>query len=136
MKELTMMKSLKYVAAAGALGAATALATSPAYAQLGIGVGVDTDVDVGVGVRTADPHPRHRHETYVYDGYESGHWHTRHEIRREHRWNARYKGYDCYESFQYTWEDGERVRYDTTFCYNDNGRKYEPDGVRATVKVR
>ena len=57
-----MMKSLKYVAAAGALGAATALATSPAYAQLGIGVGVDTDVDVGVGVRTADPHPRHRHD--------------------------------------------------------------------------
>ncbi|MEP0315205.1 MAG: hypothetical protein ABJL57_05220 [Hyphomonas sp.] len=131
-----MMKSLKYVAAAGALGAATALATAPAHAQLGLGVGVDTDVDVGVGVKTSDSHPRHRHETYVYDGYESGHWHTRHEVRRSHRWNARYEGYDCYDSFQYTWEDGERVRYDTTFCYNDRGRRFEPEGVRAVVKVR
>ena len=96
-----MMKSLKYVAAAGALGAAAALATAPANAQLGPGVGLDTDVDVGVGVKTSDPHPRHRHET-----------------------------------FQYTWEDGERVRYDTTFCYNDRGRRFEPEGVRAVVKVR
>ena len=44
-------------------------------------------------------------------------------------------GYDCYESFQYGWENGERVRYDTTFCYDDHDRRYEPQGVRATVRI-
>jgi hypothetical protein len=131
-----MMTSLKLAAATGALGLATALAAIPAHAQLGVGVGVETNVDVGVGVRASDPAPRHTHTTYVYDGYESGHWHTRHEVRRTQRWNARYQGYDCYEFFQYTWEDGERVRHDTTFCYRENGRRFEPRGARATVKIR
>ena len=129
-----MLNSVKCIAATGAFGLATAVATAPAYAQLGLGV--DADVDLGVGVRTADPHPRHRHETYVYNGYESGHWHTRHEVRRTHRWYADYNGYDCYESFQYTWEDGQRVRHDTMFCYKENGKRFEPKGVRATVRIR
>ena len=129
-----MIKSLKYMAVIGALGASSALMTFPASAQLG--VGVDTDVNVGVGVQTSQPRAHHTHEHYVYDGYESGHWYTRHEVRRPHRWNAHYNGYDCYESFQYTWENGDRVRYDTTFCHDDRGRKFEAKGARAVVRIR
>ena len=131
-----MVKSLKNISVIGAFSIATALAALPAAAQLGITVDPDVDVGVGVGVGHADPHPSHHaHGHYVYDGYESGHWYTRHEIRREQRWNARYRGYDCYQSFQYTWEDGERVRYDTTFCYDDYGRRYEPEGARVVVRI-
>tara|TARA_R110002049_G_scaffold115361_3_gene267310 strand:- start:154 stop:600 length:447 start_codon:yes stop_codon:yes gene_type:complete len=137
-KELTMIKSLKHIAIIGALGIGSSIAILPATAQLGlgVGVGVETDVDARVGVRSGDPHARHSHAHYVYDGYESDRWHTRHEVRREQTWNARYNGYDCYDSFQYTWEDGERVRYDSTFCYDDRGRKYEAKDARVVVRIR
>jgi len=129
-----MIKSLKYIAVIGALGIGSAVATLPASAQLGLGVGVDTDVNVGV--RTNAPPPQSQvHGHYTYNGYDSDRWYTRHEVRRVHRYDAQYNGYDCYESFQYGWENGERVRYDTTFCYDDHDRRYEPQGVRATVRI-
>ncbi|KDA03838.1 MAG: hypothetical protein V7651_00635 [Hyphomonas oceanitis] len=130
-----MIKSLKYIAVIGALGIGSAVATLPASAQLGLGVGVDTDVKVGVRTSAPPPERAHAHGHYTYDGYESDRWYARNEVRRAHRYDARYNGYDCYESFQYGWENGERVRYDTTFCYDDHDRRYEPQGVRASVRI-
>lgn len=129
-----MIKSLKYLSVIGALSLGTATASLPATAQLGVDLGTDVDVGVGVGVTSPDPRPRHEH--YVYDGYNSGRWYTRHEVHRNDTWHDHYHGYDCYESFKYTWEDGERVRYDTTFCYDEHGRKYEPDNARVVVQVK
>ncbi|KCZ89399.1 hypothetical protein [Hyphomonas johnsonii] len=129
-----MIKSLKHTAIIGAMTAGAALAIAPANAQLGlgVGVGVDTNVDVGVGVKQSTPEPR---RAYVHDGYESGHWHSRHEMHRSHRWDARYNGYDCYQAFRYDWEDGERVRYDTTFCYDDRDRRFEHREARVVVRI-
>ena len=84
-----MIKSLKHIAIIGALGMGSAMTTLPANAQLGLGVGVDTDVEVGVGVRTESPRPQHAHEPYVYDGYGSDRWYTRHEVRRADQWDVR-----------------------------------------------
>jgi hypothetical protein len=134
-----MIKSLNNIVIIGSLGIGSSIAIFPATAQLGVGVGVgvgvETDVDARVGVRTDDPHASHSHQHCVYEGYESDRWHTRHEVRRDQTWNARYNGYDCYDSFQYTWEAGERVRYDSTFCYDDRGRKYEAKDARVVVRI-
>ena len=124
-----MKNSMKYMAIAAAAVLAGTFAAAPASAQLRVGVGIpDVDVDVGARAET-------RSGPYVYDGYESGHWHTRHEVRRHHRWDARYDGYDCYDAFQYTYEHGERVRYDSTFCYDDRDRAREVRGTRVVVRI-
>ncbi|MBK8198689.1 MAG: hypothetical protein IPK75_09980 [Acidobacteria bacterium] len=125
-----MKNRIKYIAVAAATGLAASLAALPASAQLRVGVGLP-DVDVDVGARTDV-----RTETYVYDGYQSGHWHTHGRVHRDHYWDARYRGYDCYDAFQYTYEDGRRVRYDSTFCYDDRGRPYEVRDTRVVVRVR
>lgn len=125
-----MKKSLKYIALATAMGLGTALSAPLATAQIKLGVGVP-DVDVNVGARAEA-----RTDPYVYDGYQSGHWHTRGDVYRDHRWDARYNGYDCYEAFQYTYDRGERVRYESTFCYDDRDRAREVRDTRVVVKVR
>ncbi len=125
-----MKNSKKYMALAAALSLGSALASTPASAQINLGVGVP-DVDVTVGARVED-----RRDPYVYDGYQSGHWHTRGDVYRDHRWDARYRGYDCYEAFQYTYENSERVRYESTFCYDDRDRAREVRDTRVIVKVR
>lgn len=125
-----MKKSLRYMAMAAAVGLTGALAASPATAQISLGVGVP-DVDVRIGARTET-----RSDVYVYEGYESGHWHTRGDVHRRHHWDARYNGYDCYDAFQYTYENGDRVRYDSTFCYDDRDRAREVNETRVVVKIR
>lgn len=126
-----MKKPLKYLALAAAVALTAGVADRSAEAQISLGVGVP-DVEVNVGtrdeIRYADP--------YMYDGYHSGHWHTRGEVYRDRTWNARYRGYDCYEAFQYTYERGERVRYDSTFCYDDRGRAREVRETRVVVRIR
>ncbi len=126
-----MKKPFKFTAVAIALGLAAGLAASPASAQISLGVGVP-DVEVNVGARTET----RTSGPYVYDGYESGHWHTRGDVHRRNYWDARYEGYDCYEAFQYTYERGDRVRYDTTFCHDQRGRAYEVRETRTVVRMR
>jgi hypothetical protein len=125
-----MKNSMKYIVLAAAMGMGAALSAPVAAAQIKLGVGVP-DVDVNVGARAET-----RSGPYVYEGYRSGHWHTHGEVHRDHRWDARYRGYDCYEAFQYTYEDGDRVRYESTFCYDDRGRAREVRDSRVVVRVR
>jgi hypothetical protein len=129
-QEANMKKSFKYLALSTALGLSATLVATPASAQISLGVGVP-DVNVGVGVRGET-----RTDPYVYDGYRSGHWHTHGDVHRRHDWDARYQGYDCYDAFQYTYENGERVRYDSTFCYDDRDRAQEVRETRVVVRVR
>ncbi|MFN7164802.1 MAG: hypothetical protein ACK4P2_08275 [Hyphomonas sp.] len=126
-----MKKSMKFIAMATALGLTSALAATPAAAQIRLGVGVP-DVDVNVGVRSE----MRASGPDVYDGYRSGHWHTYGDVHRRHYWDARYEGYDCYEAFQYTYERGDRVRYESTFCYDRRDRPYEVRETRTVVRVR
>ncbi len=128
-----MTKPLKKIAFSVAAALLAASAATPASAQLGLGVGVDTDVDVRVG--TAPPPRSEVHRHYSYDGYRSGEWHPRGHSMRRHHWDARYNGYDCYESFRYDWEDGERVRYESTFCYDEYDRPREQRGTRIVVRI-
>ena len=115
------------------IAAAAAFAmTAPAGAQLGVdldGVGVDAgvDVDARAEFRTGDP--------YVYRGYNSGRWYPYERPRRAHRYYDAYGGYDCYRAFQYTWEDGYRTRYESRWCFDDDGRRYEVDGTRVAVRI-
>lgn len=125
-----MKKPFQYFALAAAVALTAGLADRHALAQINLGVGVP-DVEVNVGTRddrSAEP--------YTYDGYHSGHWHTRGDVDRTKSWDARYRGYDCYDAFQYTYERGERVRYDSTFCYDDRDRAREVRETRVVVRVR
>ena len=126
-----MKNSLKYVALAAVVGACHGLAALPASAQISLGVGAP-DVEVSLGARAET----RRSGAYVYDGYESGYWHPRGSVYRRDRWDARYDGYDCYEAFQYTYEHGDRVRYESTFCYDRYDRPYEVRSTRVIVLVR
>jgi len=128
-----MKKPFKYLALASALAASSAFATLPATAQLNLGVGVKPEVDVRVG--RAEPPRREVHRYYVYEGYHSGEWYPEERVHRSHRWNARHDGYDCYDAFQYTWENGERVRYESTWCYDEFDRPYEARGTRVVVRI-
>jgi hypothetical protein len=128
-----MKKPFKNIALAAALGAGAALTTLPAAAQLDLGVKVDPKVKVRVGNDPAPPREVHHH--YTYEGYSSGEWYPEHRVHRAHHWNARYEGYDCYEAFRYDWEDGERVRYESTWCYDAHDRPYEARGTRVIVKI-
>ncbi len=112
--------------AVAVLVAASSLAfASSAHAGVGVdlGVGVDADVDVRVG------------EPYTYDGYRSGRWYAYDEPRRRGRYNKRYRGYDCYKAFYYTWEGRHRARYKSTWCYDERGRDYEVRGTRVVVRL-
>jgi len=126
-----MKKSLKFIALAAAVAFTAGVADREAHAQIRLGVGVP-DVDVNVGARTET----NTSGPYVYDGYRSGHWHTRGDVHRRHSWDARYEGYDCYEAFQYTYENGDRVRYETTFCSDQRDRPYDARETRTVVRVR
>lgn len=128
-----MTHSIKHFLAAGAIGGGLALMPAPAMAQLGIGV--DTDVDVGVGVGVESENRTHTHGHYTHNGYASHEWHTRHPVHRNDRWYARYNGYDCYESFRYDYENGERVRYTSTFCYDERGRSHEVRSTRVVARI-
>ncbi len=126
-----MKKPMKYLALAAAFSLSGGLVAAPASAQLRLGVGVpDVDVNVGARVETRTTGP------YVYQGYESGYWHPRGDVYRRYYWDARYDGYDCYEAFQYTYERGHRVRYESTFCYDRYDRPYEVRQTRIVAKVR
>lgn len=114
------------------LAAALTALSLPAAAQVRLGVGVP-DVNVGVNARVEQR--THVYGPYVYDGYASGRWHTYHAPPRHQVWHSRYHGYDCYEAFQYTYEDGHRVRYDTTFCYDRHDRPYEVRRTRVVVRL-
>lgn len=127
-----MQNRFKYLALSALLGAGAALAV-PASAQINLGAGVDPQVDVRVG---NPPQPRTEvHHHYVYEGYNSGEWYPRGEVHRRHHWNAHYEGYDCYDAFQYTWEDGRRVRYESTWCYDERDRPYEARSSRVVVRI-
>lgn len=128
-----MKSTFRNIALAAILGGSSALAASPAMAQLDLGVKVDPKVNVRVG---NEPAPRREvHHHYVYEGYDSGEWYPAHRVHRTHHWDARYDGYDCYEAFRYDWEDGERVRYESTWCYDSRDRAYEARGTRVVVKI-
>lgn len=124
-----MKKPLKYLALAAAVALTAGMADRHAFAQISLGVGVpDVEVDVGTREeRFAEP--------YMYDGYHSGHWHARGEVHRARTWDARYRGYDCYEAFQYTYERGERVRYESKFCHDERDRPREVRETRMVVRV-
>lgn len=125
-----MKKPLQYIGLAAVVALTAGLADGAASAQIRLGVGVpDVELNVGTRTETRTTGP------YVYDGYASGHWHTRGDIRRRNDWDARYDGYDCYEAFQYTYERGDRVRYDTTFCHDHRGRPYEVRETRTVVRM-
>lgn len=123
---------MKNLIKTAALTAALVAVTVPATAQIRLGVGVP---DVEVGVNTRVEQRAHVHGPYVYDGYTSGRWHTYHAPARHQVWYSRYNGYDCYDAFQYTYEDGHRVRYDTTFCYDRHDRPYEVRRTRVVVRL-
>ncbi|WP_375209624.1 hypothetical protein [Hyphomonas jannaschiana] len=128
-----MKNMLRNIALATTIGAGSAIAASPALAQLDLGVKVDPRVNVRVG---NEPAPRTEvHHHYVYEGYSSGEWYPEHRVHRTHHWNSRYEGYDCYDAFRYDWEDGERVRYESTWCYDAKDRPYEARGTRVVVKI-
>ena len=116
-----MLKRVSTVVFASAL-----LMGAPANAQLGVKLG--TDVDLGVNVRVGDP--------YTYRGYHSGRWYAYEEPHRSGRYYDEYGGYDCYKAFQYTWYDDYRARYDSYWCFDDRGRKYEVSSTRAVVRIR
>jgi hypothetical protein len=121
-----MKNTLKIMALAGVIG----LAGLPASAQLSLGLGTQADVDLGVSARVET-----RSGPYVHDGYESGYWHPHGDLHRRHRWYARYEGYDCYQAFQYTYEHGQRVRYESTFCYDERDRPREVRSTRVIVRL-
>lgn len=127
-----MKNTFKFLALSAAVAAGMSLGPMPSNAQINLGVGVDPQVDVRVGNA---PEPRTEvHHHYVYEGYDSGEWYPeRHH--RTHHWNARYDGYDCYEAFRYDWEDGRRVRYESTWCYDRYDRPYEARGTRVVVRI-
>lgn len=126
-----MKKPLQYIGLAAAVALTASIAEREASAQIRLGVGVpEVEVNVGARAETRTSSP------YVHDGYQSGQWHTRREFQRRNYWDARYEGYDCYEAFQYTYERGDRVRYDTTFCHDHHGRPYEVRETRTTAGVR
>lgn len=115
-----MLKTLSIVAAA--LGA---IAAAPATAQVAVdlGVGIGADVELRVG------------EPYSYRGYHSGRWYAEDDPRRRGRWDSRYGGYDCYRAFYYTWERNHRVRYESTWCFDERGRDYEVRRTRVVVRL-
>lgn len=126
-----MKKPLKYIALAAAVALTAGMADRHALAQVSVGVGIP-EIELDIGARTQDRYA----EPYVYNGYYSGPWHTRSEVHRTKSWDARYRGYDCYDAFQYTYERGERVRYDSTFCYDERDRAREVRETRVVVRVR
>lgn len=131
-----MMKQNKLTkAVCVALISAGAMFSAPqASAQL-LGLGVNTDARVGVQVGRA-PEPR-RHSTYsfTYNGYSSGHWYEAGHTHRAHHYDPYYGGYDCHTRFQYGWQHGERVRYESTFCYDRYDRAYERSGTRVAIRI-
>jgi hypothetical protein len=128
-----MKKPFVNIALSAALGASMALTALPAAAQVNLGVKVQPQVGVRVG---GPPEPRTEvHHHYVYEGYDSGEWYPRGHVYRHHRYDARYDGYDCYEAFQYSWEDDHRVRYESTWCYDEYDRPYEARSTRVVVRI-
>ncbi|MEX1251447.1 MAG: hypothetical protein WEA77_09665 [Hyphomonas sp.] len=122
-----MKKPLQFLAMAAAVTFIASIADREAHAQIRLGVGVPgADVNVGARTETNTSGP------YVYDACQPGHGRTRGDVHRRHYRDARYEGYDGYEAFQYTYENGDRARYETTFCYNQRDRPYE---VRETGTV-
>ncbi len=118
-----MLKTISIAALSGALFVST-----PAAAQVDLDLGAGADVDLGVDVRVGEP--------YTYRGYRSGRWYPYEDPRRRNVYYDQYGGYDCYRAFQYTWVDGHRAKYESYWCYDDGGRKYEVERTRAVVRVR
>lgn len=134
-KETEMKHSVKNTLAVGAILGGLVCVPGSALAQLGVGVDTNVNTGVSIGVeRERTARPVHRGH-YTYDGYRSHEWHTRHTVNRSDRWYSEYNGYDCYESFRYDYEDGERVRYTSTFCYDDRGRSREVRSTRVIAHI-
>ncbi len=102
---------------------------APAAAQLGVDLdlGAKVDLDTDINVEVGSP--------YRYRGYDSGRWYYYDEPRRAGRWYADYGGYDCRRGFYYTWEDDDRVRYESYWCFDDRGRDYEVRRTRVTARI-
>lgn len=133
-----MKTCMKTIAAGAFLAGATAFCAAPASAQVDLGVKVKPDLDVRVDprvntrVETRSSQPR-RH--YRYQGYASHRWYPTGEYSRSQVYYDRYGGYDCYDAFRYDYENGERVRYESTFCYTESGRAYEARGTRVSIRI-
>ncbi|WP_293612053.1 hypothetical protein [Ponticaulis sp.] len=133
-----MMKRHKLAKAVSApvIAGLVALSAPQASAQL-LGLGVNTDARVGLSIGNSPPPPAHHHTTYsyTYAGYPSGQWYAEPHSHGAHRYNTYYAGYDCHTRFQYTWEHGQRVRYESTFCYDQYDRVEERRGTRVVVRL-
>ncbi|MEZ5922331.1 MAG: hypothetical protein R3C60_13410 [Parvularculaceae bacterium] len=125
---------MKYAFIFAPLFAAAALAASPADARSHHG-----DRSSAYSRSDARDHDRgqgHAYGRYRYKGYESGRWYARERRHsRRHHWYADYRGYDCYPAFNYGWEGGRRVRWESTLCYNEYGRRFEPRGTRLVIRL-
>lgn len=117
--------------------ALAALVLTPAASAQLIDLGAKSDTRAGVHLGSDRAEPRRRsHYSFTYRGYDSGRWHTKYEHRRTRHYDTYYDGYDCHTRFQYTWDEyGERVKYTSTFCYDEYDRARERRGTRVVVKI-
>lgn len=116
--------------------AALAMVPVAASAQLiDLGVKSDTRASIQLGDERPEPQPR-SHYSFTYHGYDSGRWHTEYGYRRTRHYDPHYDGYGCHTRFQYTWDEyGDRVKYTSTFCYDEYNRAHERRGTRVVVKI-
>lgn len=133
-----MTNHMKTIAFGAFLAGATAFCAAPASAQVDLGVvkvkpDLDVRVDPSVDARVGTRNERRRH--YRYQGYASHRWYPAGDYSRDQVYYDRYGGYDCYDAFRYDYENGERVRYESTFCYTERGRAYEASGTRISVRI-
>jgi hypothetical protein len=114
----------RFLAAAAGLALGALAMTGEASADVRVGV------DIGVAV--GDP--------YYHDGYHSDRWYYDYDEppgrRVGHRkWHKRYHGYDCHRGWHYGWHRGRRVKYESWWCFDERGRRYEADGTRVVIYI-
>ncbi len=115
--------------------AIASLATNPAAAQIGINLGTKADINTAVNLRIGDPYTYRTSERGEMRTYYSGRWYSYEEPRHEYVYDTRYGGYDCYNRFSYSWDDGRRARFEAYWCFDDRGREYEVKESRVIVRI-
>jgi hypothetical protein len=69
--------------------------------------------------------------TFYVGSYRSGYWYSHDAVRRAGVENKGLGGFDCFAAFQYGWSEGRKARFESTFCFDGEGRDFEVEETRA-----
>jgi len=108
--------------------------SAPASAdQISIGIRIGRDFALGFN---ADDYRHDRHyRPYAYDGFQSSYWYTHSRPIKRHRWNSRYRAYDCLSAFKFGYYNGRRARIEAVMCFDRFGNYFIVPGSRYVVAI-